>query len=90
MVAENLQKVQTNYGKDAVWIAPYTGSLAILEGVVGIGFRLASVIGAVAGDFEGDNEGDSATPAGWNYVLVDPRTRATPAASSTVTSRPTS
>ena len=72
MVAENLQKVQTTYGKDAVWIAPYTGSLAILEGVVGIGFRLASVIGAVAGDFEGDNEGDSATPAGWNYVLVDP------------------
>jgi molybdopterin-containing oxidoreductase family molybdopterin binding subunit len=72
MVADNLQSVQTKYGKDAVWIAPYTGSLAILEGVVGIGFRLASVIGAAAGDFEGDNEGDSATPAGWNYVLVDP------------------
>ena len=31
-----------------------------------------SAIGAVAGDFEGDNEGDSSTPAGWNYVLVDP------------------
>ena len=30
------------------------------------------MIGAVAGDFEGDNEGDSSTPAGWNYVLVDP------------------
>jgi anaerobic selenocysteine-containing dehydrogenase len=72
MIADNLQTVQTKYGKDAVWIAPYTGSLAILEGVVGIGFRFASVIGAVAGDFEGDNEGDSATPAGWNYVLVDP------------------
>ena len=28
--------------------------------------------GASAGDFEGDNEGDSATPAGWNYVLADP------------------
>ena len=44
----------------------------MLEGVVGAGFRLASVIGASAGDFEGDNEGDSATPAGWNYVLADP------------------
>jgi anaerobic dimethyl sulfoxide reductase subunit A len=72
MVADGLQSAQTKYGKDSVWIAPYTGSLAILEGVVGIGFRFASVIGAVAGDFEGDNEGDSSTPAGWNYVLVDP------------------
>ena len=40
--------------------------------MVGAGFRFASVIGASAGDSEGDNEGDSATPAGWNYVLVDP------------------
>ena len=55
-----------------MWIAPYTGSLSVIEGVVGAGFRFASAIGAVAGDFEGDNEGDSATPAGWNYVLVDP------------------
>ena len=66
------QKVQAKYGKDSVWIAPYTGSLSLLEGVVGVGFRFASTIGAVAGDFEGDNEGDSSTPAGWNYVLVDP------------------
>jgi anaerobic dimethyl sulfoxide reductase subunit A len=72
MIADNLTKVQSKYGKDAVWIAPYTGSLSVLEGVVGVGFRFASVIGAVAGDFEGDNEGDSSTPAGWNYVLVDP------------------
>ena len=43
-----------------------------IEGVVGAGFRFASVTGASAGDSEGDNEGDSATPAGWNYVLVDP------------------
>jgi molybdopterin-containing oxidoreductase family molybdopterin binding subunit len=71
-IAENLQKVQSQYGKKSVWIAPYTGSLSILEGVVGCGFRFASVIGASAGDFEGDNEGDSATPCGWNYVLVDP------------------
>jgi hypothetical protein len=55
-----------------VWLAPYTGSLALIEGVVGVGFRFASVIAASAGDSEGDNEGDSATPAGWNYVLVDP------------------
>jgi molybdopterin-containing oxidoreductase family molybdopterin binding subunit len=72
MIADNLKKVQTKYGKDSVWIAPYTGSLSVLEGVVGVGFRFASAIGAVAGDFEGDNEGDSSTPAGWNYVLVDP------------------
>jgi anaerobic dimethyl sulfoxide reductase subunit A len=72
LVADNFKKVQDQYGKDAVWIAPYTGSLSILEGVVGVGFRLASVIGACAGDFEGDNEGDSSTPCGWNYVLADP------------------
>ena len=72
MISDNLKKTQSKYGKDSVWIAPYTGSLSVLEGVVGAGFRFASAIGAVAGDFEGDNEGDSATPAGWNYVLVDP------------------
>ena len=72
LIAENFERIQSRYGKKSVWIAPYTGSLAVLEGVVGAGFRLASVIGASAGDFEGDNEGDSSTPAGWNYVLADP------------------
>jgi len=72
MIADNFKTIQAKNGKDSVWIAPYTGSLSVLEGVVGVGFRFASVIGAVAGDFEGDNEGDSSTPAGWNYVLVDP------------------
>lgn len=72
MIAEKFTAAQRTYGKDSVWIAPYTGSLSLIEGVVGAGYRFASVIGASAGDFEGDNEGDSATPAGWNYVLVDP------------------
>ena len=72
LIAENFTRIQKKYGKKSVWIAPYTGSLALIEGVVGAGFRFASVIGASAGDSEGDNEGDSATPAGWNYVLVDP------------------
>jgi molybdopterin-containing oxidoreductase family molybdopterin binding subunit len=72
LIADNFAAVQQKYGKKSVWIAPYTGSLALIEGVVGAGFRFASVIGASAGDSEGDNEGDSATPAGWNYVLVDP------------------
>jgi anaerobic dimethyl sulfoxide reductase subunit A len=72
LIATNFQRIQDKYGKTSVWIAPYTGSLALIEGVVGAGFRFASVIGASAGDSEGDNEGDSATPAGWNYVLVDP------------------
>ena len=72
LIAENFTSVQQRYGKTAVWIAPYTGSLSLIEGVVGAGYRFASVIGASAGDSEGDNEGDSATPAGWNYVLVDP------------------
>ncbi len=71
-IATNFQRIQGHYGKTSVWIAPYTGSLSLIEGVVGAGFRFASVIGASAGDSEGDNEGDSATPAGWNYVLVDP------------------
>jgi anaerobic selenocysteine-containing dehydrogenase len=72
LIAQNFERIQSRYGKKSVWIAPYTGSLALLEGVVGAGFRFASVIGASAGDFEGDNEGDSSTPAGWNYVLADP------------------
>ena len=72
LIAENFTRIQAKYGKTSVWIAPYTGSLGLIEGVVGAGFRFASVIGASAGDSEGDNEGDSATPAGWNYVLVDP------------------
>lgn len=72
LIADKFKATQATYGKKSVWIAPYTGSLSILEGVVGAGFRLASAIGASAGDFEGDNEGDSATPAGWNYVLADP------------------
>ena len=71
-IAERFKQIQAEHGSKAVWIAPYTGSLAIIEGVVGAGFRFASAIGASAGDFEGDNEGDSATPAGWNYVLADP------------------
>ena len=76
LVAENFKTIQEKYGKRAVWIAPYTGSLSLIEGVVGAGFRFASVIGASAGDSEGDNEGDAATPAGWNYVLVNPTTPA--------------
>lgn len=72
VIAENFRKTQEKYGKESVWIAPYTGSLSVLEGVIGAGYRFASVIGASAGDFEGDNEGDSACPAGFNYVLADP------------------
>jgi molybdopterin-containing oxidoreductase family molybdopterin binding subunit len=71
-IADQFKRIQEQHGKKSVWIAPYTGSLSLLEGVVGAGFRFASAIGASAGDFEGDNEGDSATPAGWNYVLADP------------------
>lgn len=71
-IAENFRKTQEKYGKESVWIAPYTGSLSVLEGVIGAGYRFASAIGASAGDFEGDNEGDSACPAGFNYVLADP------------------
>ena len=72
LIAEKFQAIQKEHGKKSVWVAPYTGSLSILEGVVGAGFRFASVIGASAGDFEGDSEGDSSTPAGWNYLLADP------------------
>lgn len=72
LIAEKFSQIQQKYGKKSVWIAPYTGSLSLIEGVVGAGYRFASVTGASAGDCQGDNEGDSATPAGWNYVLVDP------------------
>jgi anaerobic selenocysteine-containing dehydrogenase len=72
IIAENFERIQAKYGKKSVWIAPYTGSLSILEGVDGASLRFASVIGASGGDFEGDSEGDASTPAGWNYVLADP------------------
>ncbi len=71
-IASRFKEVQAKYGKPSLWIAPYTGSMALIEGVMGAGYRLASALGASAGDFVGDNEGDSATPAGFNYVLVDP------------------
>ncbi len=71
LVADNFKKTQAKYGKDSVWIAPYTGSMGLIEGVVGAGYRLSSVSGASAGDFWGCNEGDSATPCGWNYVLAN-------------------
>lgn len=75
-IAENFLKIQAQFGKESVWIAPYTGSLSLIEGVTGASFRFASVIGASAGDFEGDNEGDSAGPAAFNYVLYDPNASA--------------
>ena len=76
IIAENFERIQEKHGKKSVWIAPYTGSLSILEGVDGASLRFASVIGASGGDFEGDSEGDASTPAGWNYVLADPDSRA--------------
>ena len=63
-IANKFTEIAQKYGPTAVYIAPYTGSLAALNGVIGSGYRLASVIGASAGDFEGDNEGDSASPCG--------------------------
>lgn len=71
-IASNFQRIQHDHGPLSLWISPYTGSLSLIEGVVGAGNRLATVLGASTGDWVGDNEGDSATPAGWNYVLVDP------------------
>lgn len=71
LIADNFKKTQEKYGKDSVWIAPYTGSMGLIEGVVGAGYRLCSVSGASAGDFWGCNEGDSSTPCGWNYVLAN-------------------
>jgi len=70
MIADAFNTAQAKYGKKSVWVAPYTGSLSLIEGVVGAGFRFCNVTGASAGDSMGDNEGDSATPAGWNYVLA--------------------
>ncbi|MGA8858300.1 MAG: molybdopterin-dependent oxidoreductase [Candidatus Bathyarchaeia archaeon] len=64
IIANKFNEVAQKYGPTAVYIAPYTGSLAALNGVIGAGYRFASVIGASAGDFEGDNEGDSAGPCG--------------------------
>ena len=64
IIANKFNEVAQKYGPTAVYIAPYTGSLTALNGVIGAGYRFASVIGASAGDFEGDNEGDSAGPCG--------------------------
>jgi molybdopterin-containing oxidoreductase family molybdopterin binding subunit len=69
IIANKFSEVIQKYGPTAVYIAPYTGSLTALNGVIGAGYRFASVIGASAGDFEGDNEGDSASPCGSFEVL---------------------
>jgi len=68
-IANKFTEVAQKYGPTAVYIAPYTGSLPVLNGLIGAGYRFASVIGASAGDFEGDNEGDSASPCGANEIL---------------------
>ncbi|MDG6994864.1 MAG: molybdopterin-dependent oxidoreductase [Nitrososphaerota archaeon] len=64
MIANKFAQIAQTNGSKSIYIAPYTGSLSALNGVIGSGYRFASVIGASAGDFEGDNEGDSAAPAG--------------------------
>lgn len=63
-IANKFTQIAQQYGSKSIYIAPYTGSLSALNGVIGVGYRFASVIGASAGDFEGDNEGDSAGPCG--------------------------
>ena len=63
-IANQFTQIASQYGAKAIYIAPYTGNLAAINGLIGPGYRFASVIGASAGDFEGDNEGDSASPAG--------------------------
>ena len=69
IIANKFAETAQKYGPTSVYIAPYTGSLPVLNGLIGAGYRFASVIGASAGDFEGDNEGDSASPCGSNEVL---------------------
>jgi molybdopterin-containing oxidoreductase family molybdopterin binding subunit len=64
IIANKFNNIISTDGPESIYIAPYTGSLGVLNGVIGSGYRFASVIGASAGDFEGDNEGDSAAPAG--------------------------
>ncbi|MGC8696332.1 MAG: molybdopterin-dependent oxidoreductase [Conexivisphaera sp.] len=64
LIASKFQEITSKYGSSAIYIAPYTGNLSVINGLIGVGYRFASVIGASAGDFEGDNEGDSASPAG--------------------------
>lgn len=64
IIAQKFSSIISSDGPESIYIAPYTGNLAVLNGVIGSGYRFASVLGASAGDFEGDNEGDSAAPAG--------------------------
>ncbi|MDG6925759.1 MAG: molybdopterin-dependent oxidoreductase [Nitrososphaerota archaeon] len=63
-IANQFTQIASQYGAQSIYIAPYTGNLAAINGLIGPGYRFASVIGASAGDFEGDNEGDSASPTG--------------------------
>ncbi len=63
-IANAFTAAAQKYGSKSVYVAPYTGSLTALNGLIGPGYRFASVIGASGGDFFGCNEGDSASPAG--------------------------
>jgi len=64
IIAQKFSSIISSDGPESIYVAPYTGSLGAINGVIGAGYRFASVLGASAGDFEGDNEGDSAAPAG--------------------------
>jgi molybdopterin-containing oxidoreductase family molybdopterin binding subunit len=71
-IATKFQEIQAKFGKPAVWIAPYSGSLSLIEGDPGVAGRFAGVIGASLGDGMADNQGDSAGPSAFNYLLFDP------------------
>ena len=40
-IASKFQEIQDKYGKPAVWIAPYSGSLSLIEGDPGVAGRFA-------------------------------------------------
>ena len=89
-IAENCRRSRTSTARTSVWIAPYTGSLSLLEGVVGVGFRFASAIGAWPATSRATTKATAPRPRAGTTCSSTRPTRATAAASSTATSRPTS
>src|SRR5208337_2165082 len=64
-IANKFTEIAQKYGPTAVYIAPYTGSISALNGVIGAGYRFASVIGAspcganeILGSFDGHDLSD--------------------------------
>ena len=90
LIATNFQRIQAKYGKTSVWVAPYTGSLALIEGVVGAASASRASSAPRRGTPKATTRATRPRRQGGTTCSSTRRTRPTPADFSPVTSRSTS